>query len=239
MNVIWFSCGVSSAMVAYLCRHEVDKIIYQHVDDQDSDSLRFLRDVESLIGHEIEIQQSPYKCVENVCRAFSFIASAHGAKCTEILKRRMRKEWECDNPGRHTYFWGYDCEEKNRAKSIEAYLVQHDHRFPLIENGLIKQDAHAMSVKLGLKRPRMYDKGYQNNNCIGCVKGGMGYWNKIRIDYPEVFAARAKMEREIGHSCINGVFLDELDPMAGDMQHEIMEDCGIICEIALKEMGQV
>lgn len=31
----------------------------------------------------------------------------------------------------------------------------------------------------------MYDLGYANNNCIGCVKGGIGYWNKIRIDFPE------------------------------------------------------
>ncbi len=37
----------------------------------------------------------------------------------------------------------------------------------------------------------MYDLGYPNNNCIGCVKGGMGYWNKIRKDFPEVFQKRA------------------------------------------------
>lgn len=58
----------------------------------------------------------------------------------------------------------------------------------------------------------MYDLGYPNNNCVGCVKGGMGYWNKIRVDFPEVFERRARQEREIGHSCIKGVFLDELDP---------------------------
>ena len=32
--------------------------------------------------------------------------------------------------------------------------------------------------------------GYNNNNCIGCIKGGMGYWNKIRVDFPEVFEKR-------------------------------------------------
>ena len=42
----------------------------------------------------------------------------------------------------------------------------------------------------------MYDMGYPNNNCIGCVKGGMGYWNHIRKDFPEVFDSRAKLERE-------------------------------------------
>ena len=81
----------------------------------------------------------------------------------------------------------------------------------------------------------MYDLGYQNNNCIGCVKGGMGYWNKIRQDFPEVFEQMAKLEREVGHSCINGVYLDELDPCRGRMEDEIMQDCGIMCYLAMNE----
>ena len=36
------------------------------------------------------------------------------------------------------------------------------------------------------------------NNCIGCVKGGMGYWNKIRRDFPERFEEMAALEKEIG-----------------------------------------
>jgi len=76
----------------------------------------------------------------------------------------------------------------------------------------------------------MYDLGYPNNNCIGCVKGGMGYWNKIRIDFPDVFEQRAKEERLIGHSCIKGCFLDELDPNRG-RNIEIFPECGIACEL--------
>ena len=68
-------------------------------------------------------------------------------------------------------------------------------------------------------------------NCVGCVKGGMGYWNKIRVDFPEVFAARAKLEREVGASCIKGVFLDELDPERGRHGGPICDDCGIQCEL--------
>ena len=77
----------------------------------------------------------------------------------------------------------------------------------------------------------MYDLGYRNNNCIGCVKGGMGYWNRIRIDFPGVFDARAKLEREIGASCIKDVYLDELDPNRGRLEDEVMEECDLICQI--------
>ena len=112
-------------------------------------------------------------------------------------------------------------------------MTDYEHEFPLIENNLSKEDAHGMAERLGLKRPVMYDMGYENNNCIGCVKGGMGYWNKIRRDFPEVFARRARQEREIGHSCIKGVFLDELLPDQGNMKQEVMEECGIFCELAM------
>ena len=64
----------------------------------------------------------------------------------------------------------------------------------------------------------------------------MGYWNRIRKDFPEVFTGRAKLEREVGHSMLkdkNGqVYLDELEPDRGDMNIEIFPDCGIMCYLA-------
>jgi len=59
----------------------------------------------------------------------------------------------------------------------------------------------------------------------------MGYWNKIRVDFPDVFAARAKMERVCGGTCIKGVYLDELDPSRGRHEGPICDECGIWCEI--------
>lgn len=121
-------------------------------------------------------------------------------------------------------------------------MVEFSHEFPLIDKQLTKADAHGICASLGIKRPAMYDMGYSNNNCIGCVKGGQGYWNKIRNDFPEVFEDRAKMEREIGHSILhdeNGpIFLDELDPNAGRMNEEIMEDCSIFCSLAIQDVDK-
>ena len=58
----------------------------------------------------------------------------------------------------------------------------------------------------------------------------MGYWNKIRVDFPDVFASRAALERTVGGSCINGIYLDELDPMAGRDCKIIVPECGAMCE---------
>ena len=129
-----------------------------------------------------------------------------------------------------------DANEGRRVEGIRRNCAEFEHEFPLVDRGLTKDDCHALLERLGIKRPIMYDLGYSNNNCVGCVKGGMGYWNKIREDFPEVFQARAILEREIGRSCIRGVFLDELDPAAGRMSKPVLEDCSILCQITTNEL---
>jgi 3'-phosphoadenosine 5'-phosphosulfate sulfotransferase (PAPS reductase)/FAD synthetase len=234
LKVSWFSAGVSSFIATYLEKDSLDHIIYTHIENQHPDTLRFIKDCEKAMGREIEIFQSPYKSVDNAIQQFRFINSRYGAKCTEILKKRVRKEWE-EGRKNLTYVWGYDSSERDRSERILQSMPQFHHIFPLIERNLTKDDCHGMLRELvGIKRPVMYDLGYKNNNCIGCVKGGMGYWNKIRVDFPEVFAERARQEREIGHTCIKGIYLDELEPDRGVIDDEVMEECSFICQIYSK-----
>lgn len=233
MKVCWFSAGVSSFVAALLSKP--DKVIYIDIADQHPDSARFVSDCEIALGQKIEILRSPYGSVENVIRASRYINGVAGAPCTKILKRRVRKEWEAAQNEPIVHVWGMDCTERDRAERLYESMPNAEHEFPLIDKLLTKADAHGMCAMRGIKRPAMYDLGYSNNNCVGCVKGGMGYWNKIRVDFPDVFASRARLERDIGHSCINGVFLDELDPSAGRMSNEILPECGIFCELATKE----
>ena len=47
----------------------------------------------------------------------------------------------------------------------------------------------------------------------------------------------AKLEREVGASCIKGVFLDELEPGRGRLEDEVFEECGIMCYLATMEQG--
>ena len=233
MKVCWFSTGISSFVACYFAK-DVDEIIYTHVSNQHPDSLRFLKDCEKILGRKITILQSEeYRSVDEVIEKTRCINTPFGAPCTKKLKRDVRKKLEIDNPDHHIYVWGYDRNEIARANRIVESMSDYEHEFPLIENNISKSDAHGIAERLGLKRPVMYDMGYRNNNCIGCIKGGMGYWNKIREDFPEVFARRAAQEREIGHSCLKDIYLDELDPKAGNIKQEVMEECGIFCQLAL------
>ena len=234
LRVAWFSAGVSSAVATKLVVNEIDVIIYTHIEDQHPDSMRFVRDCEDWLGMPIQVLQSRHKSVENVVRFKRYVNSAGWAPCTELLKRQIRKEWETENSCRPlVYTWGLDCSPREcaRAQSIVEAMPQQSHRFPLIEQKIDKKHAHEILKASKIVRPKMYDLGYHNNNCVGCVKGGMGYWNKIRTDFPKVFEARAKLERDIGYSCIKGVFLDELDPERGRHAGPIVDDCGIMCEL--------
>lgn len=231
MKVCWFSAGVSSFIACYLAK-DVDKIIYTHINDQHPDSIRFIHDCERVLNKEIIILQSQYfKCVSDVVRATGYFNVNYGAPCTNILKMKVRKQWEYENQGQHTYIWGFDVNEKIRAINLKEAMPKYNHEFPLINNKITKEMVHGICNSLGIKRPVMYDLGYHNNNCIGCVRGGKGYWNKIRNDFPDVFEARAKLEREVGHTCIKGVYLDELPLNAGRIEKEIMPECGIYCQL--------
>ena len=240
VKVVWISAGVSSFIAGYLAE-DVDEWIYIDVDDQHPDSIRFIRDCEKVIGKPITVLRSLYyRDVESVCRSMRYVNGPTGAPCTRLLKKAVRKRWEVDHiTDQLTYVWGMDCNEKHRAERIRAGFPQVQHEFPLIEKNLTKEDAHGILRKLGIKRPAMYDMGYNNNNCVGCVKGGAGYWNKIRLDFPEVFRNRAAMERDIGHSILKDCFLDELPVSKGKMSEEVMEECSILCQLAIIGNGDV
>jgi hypothetical protein len=238
LKVCWLSAGVSSFIAAYLAK-DIDKYIYIDVENQHPDSMRFIKDCESVLGKPIEILKSEYGSVQNVIKTFRYVNGPAGAKCTEVLKKRVRKQWEYEHAEYDiTYVWGFDCNERHRAERLKNTMIEFDHEFPLIDKELTKADAHALCEKIGIKRPAMYDLGYNNNNCIGCVKGGIGYWNKIRIDFPFVFRQMEELERIIGRSCINGVFLDELEPNRGRANEEVMPDCSIFCQMAEMDMEQ-
>lgn len=238
LTVCWISAGVSSFVAGYLYRDHVDKFLYISIQDQHPDSDRFIADCSRAMNRDIEYIYPYYKNVEQVALANSCLNTPNGAPCTKYLKKRTRKKWEYQHRDFDiTYVWGFDVDEKDRAERVVEGMPEFEHVFPLIDHGLSKSDAHGVCAALGIKRPILYDMGYKNNNCLGCLKGGKGYFNKIRKDFPEVFKERAELERKIGRSIIrdkNGMcFLDELDPDAGRMSDEVDIECSIACQILL------
>ncbi|MGC8016083.1 hypothetical protein ACP3V9_25210, partial [Salmonella enterica] len=69
----------------------------------------------------------------------------------------------------------------------------------LIDAGITKADCFKFIAEQDIKRPRMYDLGYPNANCIGCSKAtSPTYWNHVRKVHPLIFRERAEQSRDLG-----------------------------------------
>ena len=243
-KICWASAGVSS-FIAGLLAGDVDEWIYIDIADQHEDSYRFLEDCERFTGKKTTMLRAvQYRSVEDCFRAFGGFRNARNGfhPCTNWLKTQVRLQWEERQSADIdlTYVWGFDRKESHRAERMIAANPEAKHEFPLIEWNLSKQNAHAILLDLGIRRPLMYDLGYPNNNCIGCCRGGISTWNLIRNDFPEIFERRARLERELGFSMLkdrNGpVFLDELSLERGASSIEIIPEYSIRCMAAEEEI---
>ena len=158
-----------------------------------------------------------------------------GSPCTRALKKQVRTKFQRPDD---LHVFGYTVEEEPRAdKFIDANNEISTH-WPLIDEQLTKGEVLAMVERAGIELPEMYKLGYEHNNCIGCVKGGMGYWNKIRVDFPDEFKRMADFEKRKGYTVLQEpstsvpIFLHDLDPERGKLADEPRIECGIFCEMA-------
>jgi len=161
----------------------------------------------------------------------------YGAPCSQELKRKVLEA--CYQPD-DVLVMGFTAEERDRYERFKNLFP--DALAPLIEHGLDKSDCLAMVERAGIEIPAMYRLGYENANCIGCVKGGEGYWNKIRRDFPDQFEELAQVQDEIGPGAYlfynrktgERFSLRDLDPNAG-RHNEPVPECSFFCQMAEQE----
>lgn len=241
----WFSCGAASAVATKLALQKYKcEVIYCDTGSEHPDNKRFLNDVAEWLGCKVIILKSKkYNDIWDVFDKTRYLAGIKGARCTTELKKKLRLDYQRADD---LHIFGYTVEEKHRVKRLannspELYL-----EFPLVDNQLSKQDCLALIEEQGIELPVMYKLGYRNNNCIGCVKGQAGYWNKIRVDFPEVFERMAKTERVLnvalnksyaGDKKRKRIFLDELPKDMGKYKTELDIDCGLMCQITAEKIN--
>lgn len=233
----WWSAGATSAVAIKMALEKYGKdrckIIYFKINSAHPDNTRFIEECENWYGVEIEECQSvKYTDQFDVIENTKYVNGAKGARCTMELKRVVRKRLQKEiNWSKQIFGFEYTKKEIERSKRIPIEL---NAEFPLIENKLTKANCLVILQDVNIELPAMYKLGYPNNNCIGCVKGGMGYWNKIRKDFPEVFNKMAKLERKIKRTCLKEsdgkqIYLDELSPKRGRNLKPLIPDCGFFC----------
>lgn len=249
-HVVQFSCGAASAVAAKLILAELPAeqvlIVNAFVLQEHEDNRRFLADCEKWFAHPVTVVMSEkyngstYEVWQK--RHMMMNGRTHLAICSEELKRfpigKIKRPDDLTVIG-----YTADTRDASRADRLEDMFPDERFKFPLIERGLKHADCLAMVERAGIVLPMMYRLGYQNANCIGCVKGGEGYWNKIRRDFPEQFVQIANIQESLGPGA--NLFRDrktgvrfslrELDPNAGRYEDEPEISCGFICAMAEQE----
>jgi len=231
-TVCWFSCGAASAVATKIALKEATGevvIAYTEVKEEHPDNKRFLAKCEEWFGQKIEILGNDFYD-RSIYRVFekNYIRTPKGAPCTRALKKQIRERFE--KPTDRQVF-GYTAEEQARLDRFIDANADVNIWTPLIDKGLGKEDCLAILKNANIELPAMYKLGYHNNNCIGCVKGGMGYWNKIKVDFPEHFDRMAKLERFKKQTIFKDRYLDELKPTDGNYPQEPNIECSIFCQI--------
>ena len=240
MIISWFSGGITSAVATKIAQNLYEDVrpVFIETGGHHADMPRFLADCEKWFGTKIEIiQDKRHKDHIDLISKGTYVNGPKGAECSRTLKKRVRqgftKGLSFDG---QVFGFEFAKSEINRALRFKDQNPDTKPLYPLIEKRLNKEGCFAIIEKAGIDRPTMYKLGYANNNCVGCVKGGKGYWNKIRKDFPETFERMSKVERDIGGTCIKGVYLDELKPEAGRNEPMIQAECDLFCEVEMAEI---
>lgn len=206
MKIIgWWSGGVTSAVVCKICIDlyglNACEFIFIDTKNEDEDTYRFKKDCENWYKKEIktisEIGEK-YNSIQDVWKTHKSLNVAHGAICSYKLKRIAREKWEKKNKYNHQAF-GFDINEKNRAISLKLNHPNTKPIFPLLMYGYTKEECFKVLLENNIKIPNMYSFGFKNNNCFktGCVQGGIGYWQKMKKEFPEKFNKMADIEHEL------------------------------------------
>ncbi len=241
--VCHFSCGAASAVATKLAiakhGHTGLVILNAFIVEEHSDNRRFLADCERWFDHPITVV-GDWKdgcSTDRVWHRKQFLSNRLFTPCSYYLKREPI-EAACLPDDIHVY--GFTVEERDRAQRF----LDCGALCPLIEANLSHADCLAMVERAGLLLPEMYRLGFNNANCIGCVKGGEGYWNKIRDVFPERFDQMVQIQESIGEGAYlfrdrtTGARFGLKDLRLGAGRHdEELPSCSFFCAMAEEDMA--
>lgn len=236
-TISWFSCGAASAVATKLVPHALP--VYCETGAEHADNERFLSHCERWFGRSIErLRSDRYTDTWDVWQRRRYLAGIQGALCTVELKVMPRLAFQMPTDI-HVFGYTADGPDAARADRLRANYPELTIETPLIERGITKAACLDMVRRAGIELPPMYALGFQNNNCIPCVKAtSPAYWALVRKQFRAEFDRMAKLSRELDvRLCkIDGerAFIDEIraDHPTTD---PIQPSCDFLCHIAEQE----
>lgn len=237
-TICWFSCGAASAVATRITLRQTEGalVVYCETGAEHPDNGRFMADCEAWFDQPVvRAKSSEYADTWDVWEKTRWLAGIDGARCTTELKVKPRLAFQ--HPlDIHVFGYTADRADVERAARLRANYPELRIVTPLIERGLTKEACLEMIQRAGITLPPMYALGFQNNNCIPCVKAtSPAYWALVRKNFPDKFDRMAKLARELDvRLCrIDGErsFIDDI-PLDHPTTNPIQPSCDFLCHIA-------
>lgn len=243
--VSWVSAGCPSAVAGKLALQKYGERVvfaYCQTGSEHPDNERFLSDLEAWYDRPIErLKSDKYEDTWAVWEDRKYLAGISGAPCTLALKVLPRVKFQRADD---IQVFGYtaDGTDVTRAARFREHFFEVTMETPLIEAKLTKAGCQAIVENAGIPLPVMYAMGFQNNNCIGCVKAtSPNYWALVRKNFPAHFVRMVEISRRLGvRLCrIRGKrsFIDEI-PEDWPTTDPIVPTCDFLCQIAEQDLNR-
>lgn len=234
----WFSCGVASAVAVKLTDAQP---VYCETGSEHPDNERFLADCERWFGRSVtRLHSDQYEDTWDVWKKRKYLAGISGAPCTVELKVGPRLLFQRPDDA-HVFGYTADKADISRATRLRETYPELTIRTPLIDCGLTKAACLDLVRRADIELPPMYAMGFQNNNCIPCVKAtSANYWALVRQKFPVEFARMVTLSRELQvRLCrINSkrAFIDEI-PLDYPTTNPVQPSCDFLCQLVEEELA--
>jgi hypothetical protein len=203
---VQFSGGVGSALsaiwVAERFGPEATTLLIADTKVEDEDLWRFSHDLADFIGVPLTVVEDgrdPWQLFRDV----RYLGNDRLALCSRHLKQIPCRAWMEQHapPETSVVYVGIEPTKKDRRRTSGIVLNWAPWRveFPLL-HGPDRPKAELLDELrvLGLRPPRLYDLGFEHNNCGGaCVRAGQRQWKHLLHTLPDRFAHAEAHEEAI------------------------------------------
>jgi hypothetical protein len=197
-----------------LLNHDINSTV------EDQDVKRFKQEVADYLNlpityaniDKLELKDIPDQ-FDVVVKAAAFKVGSGTELCTSRLKTEPFRDWLIENMKDKDciIYYGFDANETARIQRRSSILGQQGYKtdYPL---ALWKDRTIISTEEINIKPPMQYST-FKHANCVGCLKAGKQHWYIVYCTRPDIFTKAKWAEDEIGYTIINGVSLEELEPV--------------------------
>lgn len=202
--IVSLSGGLSSfeALRRTVEKHGTDNVVCLFADTkiEDEDLYRFLDDIERHFGVPI-VRLADGRDVWDVLFEYRMFRVNTFAPCSRELKRNVIEGYirKTFRKQAITRVYGLNWDEYGRRQQLVNLHEPAPVWFPLAEKPwLWTADFAKIATDLGIRPPRLYEMGFEHNNCGGfCVRAGQAHFATLLREMPDRYAYHEQREEEL------------------------------------------